>query len=52
MKWLSSAMTASIQDLNFNQAFATVSQSREPIKALIFWIRLWILLRDFALTYN
>jgi hypothetical protein len=29
-------MTASIQDLNFKQAFATVSQSREPINALIF----------------
>jgi hypothetical protein len=39
MKWLSSATTASILDLNFKQAFATVSQSREPINALIFWIR-------------
>jgi hypothetical protein len=45
MKLLSPAMTtASIQDLNFKQAFATVSLSREPINALIFWIRFWILL--------
>jgi hypothetical protein len=45
-------MTALVLDLNFKQAFATVSQSREPINTLIFWIRLWILLWDFALTYN
>ena len=44
MNRLSPAMTASIQDLNFKQAFATVSLSREPINALIFWIRFWILL--------
>jgi hypothetical protein len=44
MKWLPSATTASILDLNFKQAFATVSQSREPINALIFWIGSWILL--------
>jgi hypothetical protein len=44
MKWLSLAMAASIQDLNFKQAFATVSLSRETINALIFWIRFWILL--------
>ena len=39
MKSLSPAMTASIQDLNFKQAFATVSLSREPATAFIFWIR-------------
>jgi hypothetical protein len=44
MKLLPPAMTPSIQDLNVKQAFAMVSQSREPTNALIFWIRLWILL--------
>ncbi len=52
MKWLSAVTTSSILDLNFKQAFATVSQSREPINTVIFWIRSRILLWDFALTYN
>jgi hypothetical protein len=39
MKWLSAGMTASILDLDLKQAFATVSLSRDPITAFIFWIR-------------
>ncbi len=39
MKWLSVETTASILGLNLYQAFATVSLSRDPISAFIFWIR-------------
>ena len=43
MKWLLAVRTASILDLNL-LAFATVSLSRDPTSAFIFWIRSSILL--------
>ena len=45
-------MKASILDLNFLQAFAMVSLSRNPTSTFIFWNRSSILLWGFALTYN
>jgi hypothetical protein len=44
MKWLLAVRTASILDLNLLQAFATVSLSKDPTSAFIFWIRSSILL--------
>ncbi len=45
-------MKASILDLNYLQAFAMVSLSRNPTSTFIFWNRSSTLLWGFALTYN
>jgi hypothetical protein len=52
MKLPSSVKRASLLDLKLVQAFARVSQARDPITSFIFWIRSLDLLRDFALTLN
>ncbi len=39
MKWLLAVTTSLILDLNLKQAIATVSMSRDPVTAFIFWIR-------------
>jgi hypothetical protein len=52
MKLPSAVKTTSILDLKLVQVFARVFLARDPITSLIFWIRSFDLLRDFALTHN